>query len=182
MKVSDESRVVGGSNNLTDEDAINCNSDYIKNIDSVAELECSNIVPFNSKFESDKPPLIKQGVYEAVYVKHSVARLHSNSGKVIVWFRIVSPGEHFNIVLPRYYNTQWIKQKSKQFKAGWKSDLMREFATFFEVPKRTDRIPISKFKDGIYKIKVRNVKKSRGRVIPESVQYSVVDSIVSRVD
>ena len=130
---------------------------------------------------SDKPPLVKPMAYQLVFVKHTLKKLHSNGGKAILWFRIIDPGEFHGIILARYYNTDWVKPKSGEFKAGWKSDLMREFALCHGAPKRADRIPLSRYKDGIYKGKIETVKFARNRPIPPDLQYSVIRSILEKV-
>ena len=72
----------------------------------------------------DLLPKIKAGVYDLAYVEHETARMFKgNAHKLVMWFRIVTFGNHFGIVLPRYYNVEKVaKRRTKNggFKAARK--------------------------------------------------------------
>jgi hypothetical protein len=84
-------------------------------------------------------------------------------------------GEYFQTSLARYYHVKAIGKKGL-FKAGWHSDLVREYARVLgERPRRRDRIPITRYR-GLYILgRVYTVVTNRKqRQLPPSVQYSVV--------
>ncbi|RDH82691.1 MAG: hypothetical protein DIZ80_10450 [endosymbiont of Galathealinum brachiosum] len=131
----------------------------------------------------EKPPLIKPGVYELAFVEYQTALMFGRASKLIMKFRIVSLGEHFGVELFRYYNIQNFCGKpgrSGKFKAGWKSDFAREYASLFEeLPNRTDRFSMSLYKEKIIRGRVTTVKQgSRQRKLHNVCQYSVINELM----
>jgi len=131
----------------------------------------------------DLLPKIKAGVYDLAYVEHETARMFKgNAHKLVMWFRIVTFGDHFGIVLPRYYNVEKVaKQRTKNggFKASPKGDFLREYCTLF--PNRIgrrDRVPMSPFRNSIIRGKVSVVKEARGKAIPPELQYSRIEQLI----
>ena len=131
----------------------------------------------------DLLPKIKAGVYDLAYVEHETVRMFKGRAhKLIMWFRIVTFGDHFEVVLPRYYNVQNVarkRTKNGSFKAGMKSDFLREYCTLFPNPiKRRDRISMSPFRQSIVRGKISSVKEARGRDIPSELQYSRIEQLI----
>ena len=64
----------------------------------------------------EKPPLVKPGVYDLAFLHHETARLFGGRAlKLVLWFRIITLGEYFEVVLPRYYNVLSIKGKPQKY-------------------------------------------------------------------
>lgn len=74
---------------------------------------------------SDEPACIPPGIYELEYMRHYTGIIHGGP-KVALWFRVVTVGEYFHTQLARYYHVNSIG-KNRSFKAGWHSDLVREY-------------------------------------------------------
>ncbi len=128
-------------------------------------------------------PKVKPGVYDLAFVKYETARMFKGKApKLVMWFRIVTLGEYFEVLLPRYYNVQNVPQKrtaNGSFKAGPKSDFMREYCTLFPGRiGRLDRIPMSPFKQSIIKGRISLVTEARGRKIPAELQYSRIEQLI----
>lgn len=131
----------------------------------------------------DLLPKIKSGVYDLAFVEYETARMFKGKArKLVMWFRIVTLGEYFELILPRYYNVQNVPRKrtmNGSFKAGPKSDFMREYCTLFPGRVgRLDRIPMSPFRHSIIKGRISVVKEARGREIPTELQYSRIEQLV----
>ena len=131
----------------------------------------------------DLLPKIKAGVYDLAYVEHETVRMFKGRAhKLVMWFRIVSFGDHFEVILPRYYNVENVakrRTKNGSFKAGMKGDFLREYCTLFPNPiKRRDRISMSPFRQSIIRGKISSVKKARGRQIPPELQYSRIEQLI----
>jgi len=132
--------------------------------------------------EGDRPALVTPRAYDLRYQFYETARMFGRAQKLILWFTIAEPGDDFDKPLPRYFNiTRLIgkPQKYGQFKVGFNSDFLREYAKLFGVPKRLDRIPMTAFDNRFVRAKVRTVTTGAGQQdIPDSLQYSVVSEIV----
>jgi hypothetical protein len=93
---------------------------------------------------SDQPACIPPGIYQLEYTRHYTGVIHG-APKVALWFHVVTLGEYFHTPLARYYHVKAIGNKGS-FKAGWHSDLVREYVRVLgEMPKRKDRIPITRY-------------------------------------
>ena len=139
------------------------------NVSSVADLASVRL---------DEPACIPPGDYELEYVNFHAGIIHGGA-KVAIRFRIVTMGPYFHVPLARYYHVQQIGKKG-YFKAGWHSDLVREYTRIIGVrPKRRDRIPLTKYK-GLYIIgRVQTVVQDRKqRELPEPSRYSVVSELL----
>ena len=135
------------------------------------------------RVSDDLLPKIKSGVYDLAFVEHETARMFKGKAhKLAMWFRIVTFGEYFEVLLPRYYNVQNVakrRTKNGTFKAGPKSDFMREYCTLFPGRVgRLDRVPMSPFRHSIIKGKISLVKEARGHKIPAELQYSRIEQLI----
>ena len=132
--------------------------------------------------EGDRPTLVLPRTYDLRYQYYETARMFGRAQKLILWFTIAEPGDDFDRPLPRYYNiTRLIgkPQKNGQFKVGFNSDFLREYATLFGLPGRLDRIPMSRFDNCFVRAKVRTVTTGNAQQdIPKALQYSVVGEIM----
>lgn len=155
--------------------------------------QMTNIVPFHRErlserdrayIRGDELAQVKAGTYDLAYVEHKVKpNLHLNNTKLVIWFRIVTPGEFHGIVLPKYYGVQL--KKGSEFKVGPKSDFARDYVDIFKVaPARWYRVPMTKFRGIVIEGAVRTVTTGRAkkgkvqRKIPEPLQYSVIDHLI----
>ena len=133
--------------------------------------------------EGDELPLVKQGIYKIVFVSYETAKLfNGKSLKLILWFRIVSEGEYFGIILPRYYNVKRIigqPMKNGNFSITRNSNFVREYVDLFGLPHRLDRIPMTAFKNVIFKAATRTVTSGfNQKKIHKSLQYSVISELL----
>jgi hypothetical protein len=138
-------------------------------VSSVADL---------SSVRRDEPACIPPGDYELEYVNFYTGIIHGGS-KLAIRFRVVTMGAYFHVGLARYYHVQKVGKKG-YFKAGWHSDLVREYTRIIGVrPQRRDRIPLTRYK-GLYIIgRVQTVVRDRKqRELPEPSHYSVVSELV----
>ena len=131
----------------------------------------------------DLPPLIKQGVYELAFVEYRTANMfRGKAPKLIMDFRIISMGQFFECIVPRYYNVQKVlgkPQLSGRFKCGKKGSFLREYLTLFPNQlQRLDRVPMSAYANAIIEGKIRTVTQSGQKVIPKPLQYSCISELL----
>ena len=143
--------------------------------------ESRNALP-DALIADDLPPLIKPGVYELAFVEYQTAIMFCGKAlKLIMNFRIVSMGEFFEVIVPRYYNVQRVigkPQRNGRFKCGKKGDFLREYLTLFpNQVARLDRIPMSAFENVLIEGKIETVTRSRNKAIPKPLQYSRVSEL-----
>jgi len=132
---------------------------------------------------SEAPALLVPGVYRLVYVHHQTVLAFGRQPKVEITFSIADPGA-MGEQLRRFYRVNRLISKPKKngtFKAGWHGELLHEFVTLFgERPERLDRIPLTRFRNRIVRGRVHTVTHtSKQRELPELLQYSVIDSLLS---
>lgn len=135
------------------------------------------------RIDGEQRPLVKQQVYDLAFGYYETVKLFGGrSPKLVLWFRIVTPGEYFDVVLPRYYNVKRVigtPAKNGDFKVGQNSGFLREYVTLFHMPHRADRIPMSVFPKHLYKGKVKTVVRGfNQRKIPKQLQYSVISELI----
>lgn len=126
----------------------------------------------------DQPACIPPGTYELEYTRYYAGIIHG-APKVVLWFRVVTMGEYLHTPLARYYHVKTIGKKGS-FKAGWHSDLVREYARVLgQMPKRKDRIPLTRY-EGLYVLgSIETVLKDRKqRDLPEVAHYSVIRELL----
>lgn len=122
---------------------------------------------------------VPEGLYELAFVGWHTSRMF-NRDKLIIEFRVVTPGKAFEACLRRYYNVEIIKPSGKygRFKASRSTDFVREHAALFGLPRRLDRISMSRYEPVIIQGRVRTVTKARGRRLPEAMRYSIVAELL----
>ena len=102
--------------------------------------------------------------------------------KLVLWFRVLTMGEHFEKRLPRFYNiTRLVGRPAKhgRFKVGRSSAFLREYLRLFSTTNRLDRIPMSRFEQHILVGKVRTVRTGGDQKrIPDALHYSVIDELL----
>ena len=133
--------------------------------------------------EGPELPLIPPGTYDAKFDYHETARMFGRAPKLILWFRVMTMGEHFNTKLPRYYNAKAIRSKPRRsggFAIGRKSAFLREYLGLFDRPGlRLDRLSMSEYRDKLFEVSVRTVKRGSHECdIPRRLQYSVIDEVL----
>ncbi|UJS26055.1 hypothetical protein [Thiothrix winogradskyi] len=144
-----------------------------------------NVIPF-PEHEQEEYPRVEPGAY-ALRFTHWETKRRFNTGKVSVWFEVVSYGEAFGVRLARHYNAKHLIGKLGKkggFYAGKCSDLAREFYTVMELAGepvgkfRPDRLPLHLLGSHVVVGVVRDVKHdSKRKPIPQALQYSVVDEL-----
>jgi hypothetical protein len=129
----------------------------------------------------DQLTQIPEGDYVLRFEFHETKRIFK-SEKIYLHFRIMNMGQHFEKPITGYYNCSIIGKPGKdgRFKAGWKSNLMREIVGLTgQLPKRTDRLRLSPLKTMLVLGRVENVTKtSAQRDIPEPLRYSIVRQLL----
>lgn len=136
-----------------------------------------------------RPALVPAGTYEVVYLYDETIILAkgANKGrgvpKLVLWFKVISPGEAFDAKLPAYYNVDQVEGRPRRyggFKVGWRSNFMRDYATLFGEPARRNRIPMSRFEGCVIRAKVRTVMSTwKQKPLPAALHYSVIDELLS---
>ena len=125
--------------------------------------------------------LVPDGVYDVVLVDY-LTKYIFRSPKLILNLRIVEQGEHYGKTLSRYYNVKKLKSKAGKngdFQVSRGSDFVYDFHACFGIQKRLDRMPMTRFKNVIIRVKTKTVKKNyRQREIPECLKYSVIGELL----
>ena len=140
-------------------------------------------VSFPKVEASEDSPLIPEGIYEMSYLYHTTWVFMGRQPKVVVYFAITEPGDHFQVVLPAYYNVIKLigrRCKGGGFKAAKKSHLVRDFCRVFPTQPlpRLDRIPLTRLESVIVRGSVVTVKKDFEQLdIPAAALYSRVARI-----
>jgi hypothetical protein len=142
---------------------------------SVVETDVDVIVD-----HAEARPLIPEGQYNAVYLRHEVVTLRrfGNAPKVFIWFRIVDPGPAFGVELYRAYRVHKALGK-RRFTLRRDSELLLMLARILQIKQRPDRISLIDIKGKVLSIRVGNVNKtSGGQDRPDWLRYSVVRDIL----
>ena len=103
--------------------------------------------------------------------------------KLVLWFRTVSMGAEYGVVVPKYYNVKKPAPAARSryaFSVGAKSDFFRDYARLFDkAPERRNRISMDKFRGRVFEAEVRFVERdSRQRSLSKGAQYSVIERFV----
>ena len=132
------------------------------------------------EYYDNPPPLIPTGKYELKYEGHVTKKIFT-ADKVYLFFRVASFGPHFGTILARHCNCTLIGKPgwSGKFKAGWRSNLMREFVGVTgRRPQRNDRVPLSNLGNFIVVGTVTTVEKGSDQSeIHRELQYSVISRL-----
>lgn len=140
-------------------------------------------IPQSTSFgiDGDAIALIPPGEYDLKFQSWKTAVMFGRAPKLILYFSVCTFGDHFEVVLPRYYNVTRLVGKPQQyggFKVGRSSDMIREYASMFRLPPRLDRIPMSAFQNPMFRGKVVTVTQGRDQSkIPEQLQYSKIERL-----
>ena len=127
-------------------------------------------------------PLIPEGTYSGVYVRHDLVSLRMFAGtyRLYIHLRIVDPGESFGTVLYRSYRVKAGRTR-RTFIAPAKGDLFRTLSRLQPTTRlRRDQINVrAALKGGIVKLTVRTVERDmKQRELAPFCRYSVVDEIL----
>ncbi len=135
----------------------------------------------------DLPPLVRPGFHDVMLDGFQTALMFQGKApKLIMDFTIVSHGKDYGKRVSRYYNVAKIigkPQREGRFKVSKKGDFLREYLTLFQYAgSRLDRLPMSPFNGVTIKAEIETVKHSRGKVIPEPLQYSKVAELIKVIE
>jgi hypothetical protein len=132
--------------------------------------------------EGDTWPLVPEGEYQVRLLHHETAVIFK-SPKVYLHFAILEPGAHHGKHLFRAYRVKKLKGKPARngsFTLGRGSDLFFTIAKLYPKEPRLDRISLLALRNVVLRASVRTVTHDyRQRDLPESMQYSVIDSLLS---
>jgi hypothetical protein len=130
---------------------------------------------------SNRAPLIAPGEYQAIYVHHETKYIFQ-CPKVFVWFRIVSPGPAFDVMVYRAYRVRALTTKQGKhggFKASRGSDIYYDLGRILNIRMRPDRVSATQLRGVVCGVRVRTVTKDhKQRPIPEWDHYSVIDDLL----
>ena len=136
---------------------------------------------------SARPPLVPDGKYQAVLVRHETAFVFK-SAKVFLWFRIIEPGDHYGVELYRPYRVKHLIGKPARggsFKLAPGSDLFSMLVRVLDMgqkSRRPDRISLRALKQGVLEIKTRTVTKDyQQKEAVEWLRYSVVADVTRQL-
>ena len=138
-----------------------------------------------AELAGDRPPLIEPGQYDLKYSHHQTHIMFGRSPKLVLWFKVLTMGQYFDTLLPRYYNVVRLTGKPARnggFKVGFHGYFYREYCRIFSgrLPRRTDRIPMSAFEKVIIIGRVKTVVTGRDQsVTPDELQYSVIEELMA---
>jgi hypothetical protein len=132
---------------------------------------------------ANQPPLVPDNEYQAVFVHYETAYIF-RCPKVILWFKIVEPGEHFGKMVFRPYRVKAIKGKPRRgggivLRRG--SDCFKMLCRVLDLKLRPDRISLNGLRECVLRIRTRTVTKDYAQdSLPDWLQYSVVDDILRK--
>lgn len=132
--------------------------------------------------DDDLPPKISPGQYAVQMKTFKTARMFGKAPKLIIDFVIVKPGDHYGLVLPKYYNVKRLigrPQEGGRFQVSAKGDFARDYFELMQRgDRRLDRLPMSVMEGVTFLAKVSTVKRARDRDIPEALQYSKIERLI----
>ena len=137
-----------------------------------------------SYLTGEETALIPDAKYQFAFVQYETKRLCAP--KLVVWWRIITHGEHYGVVLPRYYNVNRLIGRAGakgNFKVGKKSAFTRDWARIFlEEPNRLDRFPMDKLKnimvEGVTKTVIKDANQTP---LAPCSYYSVIDHFTKQI-
>lgn len=102
--------------------------------------------------------------------------------KIVLYFTIADSGRYHGVVLPKFYGAISVEKstskKAVKFTCGKRSNFIRDFARLFGLPRRLDRIPMTRFSEQPLVAAVRTVKRDYSqRPILDDLRYSVIDRL-----
>ena len=127
-------------------------------------------------FDLEIEPLVPDNSYELVYVNHKYVPAFGGNYKLVMTFRIVSQGEHYEKLLKRFYN---VHRQNKMFSAPKNGYLTREMRQLFGNTLKTRGLPLDRLKENVILGKTRTVESDyRQKKLGEANQYSIIDQLV----
>ncbi len=136
----------------------------------------------NFPIEDERPVRVEPGAYEVVMHHYWKGYLYGKSAKLILVFRITTPGPYYGAHLYRCYNIKGLTKRKEIIPKGWHSTFVREYSALFGAPAKLRDIGIRKYRNKVFLASVRTVTKdARQRPLPKSLQYSVVDELTKIV-
>jgi hypothetical protein len=132
----------------------------------------------------DETHLIPEGDYEASLTTWETT-ISFGQPRLTLYFTITECGEHYGKTFRKFYYVKKLKGKPKlkgKFIAKISGSFLKHWYQVFPTMKRVrpHRVPMQNLLRIIVKIKIRTVIKDyEGDALPEQMQYSVVDEILS---
>jgi len=136
------------------------------------------------ELDGDRLVQIAPGRYEATFVRHELRSLYGGGAlKLVLWFRVVSPGQAFGVSVPKYYNVKkraGSSERGQSFVVGGKSDFFRDYVRLLDLmPQRKDRMSPDRFRGKVFEVQVRFVERdSKQNRIAKGARYTVIDQII----
>lgn len=130
--------------------------------------------------EVELDPLVPEGEYRLKLVNHFTEKMFGNFPKLVLEFEVLDYGEHFGILLRRFYCVSKLKGKpgkKGKFIPPKRGDFLIEYCTLLGKSKlgRLDRIPMQPLYGRIIVGETRNVThNNQQKALPAPLQYSVV--------
>ena len=127
-------------------------------------------------FDLEVEPLLPDGHYELVYVKHQYVRAFGGNVKLFMSFRITSLGDHHGKQLKRFYN---VRESNKRYVAPRTGLLTREMRQLFGSALKKQGLPIQLLKESVLLGKTRIVESDyRQKKLGGANRYSIIDQLV----
>jgi hypothetical protein len=129
--------------------------------------------------------IVPNGLYEAVFVRHGTFLVFGKHPCVWLRFRLVTPGEHFDKQLVRWYRVASLKGRPRpegSFTLRKKSLLFLDLVRLSDYKQKPSRVSLGIFRGAAFEISTRKVKKSWNAqvALPDWLHYSVVDKIIKK--
>lgn len=115
---------------------------------------------------------IPDGTYTAQCFKHEQGYVFGESKKLYLWYRILTESAYHGTEIFQAFNMP----KNRRVGVGSKYYMAWCMANGWRKPTRNAKMSPQIFKSKVFKIKTRTVERNG---MPESFNYSVVDSILS---
>lgn len=132
----------------------------------------------------ERPPLVSEGVRE-LWFDDWMTSVMFGRPKLTLWFHLPRDGQEPWTRLARHYNVKELASKPGPrglFRVGWKSDYLREYANYFDVPPDDDLNP-ARYEETRVWGEVKTVTTSSKREsLPIGLQYSVIAKLLPPVE
>jgi hypothetical protein len=135
-----------------------------------------------AEVDGEPLPLVPPGEYQLSFEYFETAVMFGRAPKLILRFKVVSLGQHFQVQLARFFNVKKLLERPKRsgrFLVGRMSSFTREYARLFPLPGRLDRMPMSRFENHVLIGRVRTVETGGDQKrLPAGLEYSVIDELL----
>lgn len=124
------------------------------------------------------PILLPKGDYQLGLQHWSTYKAFGRQPKLVLWFKVLDMGQHFEAMVPRYFNVKRLIGKpgrSGRFAAAYSSDFVRDYARVMGSRQRLDRFDLNGLRSLVVVGHVDTVTRGHDQGdLADGLRYSVV--------